>query len=248
MATFVIVHGAFGGGWEWTPVAALLRRLDHEVFTPTLTGYGDRHHLGPRVGLSTNVDDVIALLQFEDLQDVVLCGASFGGMAITAAADRVSDRIALLVYIDALIPRDGQSGLDLLPAAFGDTVRSSPDEYGHGWVQVPSAIRPPTGLIEEQVRSHYDTRLRPQPVATFTEPIQISGAVESLTRAFIRCTASAIDLADPIEPFAAMARNAGWPYRELPLPHDPHLFDPSSTAATLHELATSLSAPKVGHS
>jgi pimeloyl-ACP methyl ester carboxylesterase len=238
VATFVIVHGAFGGGWEWTPVAGILRGLGHDVFTPTLTGFGDRQHLGPRVGLSTNVDDLVALLEFEDLRAVVLCGASYGGMAVTAAADRSAGRIALLVYIDALVPRDGQSGLDILPEAFGDLVRSASDASGHGWVQVPPAIMPPRGIIPEEVRAHYAARLRPQPVATFTEPVEISGAVDLIPRAFVRCTAGTIDMGgDPIESFAKQARDAGWPYRELAAPHDPHLSDPSGTAATLHELS-----------
>ena len=100
MSIFVIVHGGFGGGWEWTPVAQLLRERGHSVFTPTLTGMGERSHLGPRVGLSTHIEDIVAVLEFEDLHNVVLCGASYGGMPITGAVDRASERIALLVYID----------------------------------------------------------------------------------------------------------------------------------------------------
>ncbi len=86
MATFVIVHGAFGGGWEWTPVAQALRQSGHEAYTPTLSGMGERSHLGPRVGLTTHVEDIVAVLEFEDLHNVVLCGASYGGMAVSAAA------------------------------------------------------------------------------------------------------------------------------------------------------------------
>src|SRR6478735_11761016 len=77
MATFVIVHGGFGGGWKWTPVAQALRVRGHTVFTPTLTGMGERGHLGPDVGLATHVDDVVATLEFEDLHEVILCGASY---------------------------------------------------------------------------------------------------------------------------------------------------------------------------
>ena len=115
MATFVIVHGGFGGGWEWTPVALKLRVQGHVVFTPTLTGMGERVHLGPDVGLATHVEDVVAMLEFEDLDEVILCGASYGGMPVTGAADRVADRIRLIAYVDALVPADGQSALDLLP-------------------------------------------------------------------------------------------------------------------------------------
>lgn len=242
MPTFVIVHGGFGGGWEWTAVARALRERGHEVFTPTLTGMGERAHLGPLVGMSTHVEDVVAVLEFEDLRGVVLCGASYGGMAVTGAADRVPDRIGLLIYVDALVPGDGQSGLDLLPEGFGDSVRAATDERGHGWAAVPAAILPHEGLIPETERARYVARLHDQPVATFTEPVRLTGAVDSLPRAFVRCTGGELE-GDPIAPFAARARAEGWPYRKLAAPHDPHLFDPAATAAVLHELAGYSSAP-----
>jgi pimeloyl-ACP methyl ester carboxylesterase len=242
MPTFVIVHGAFGGGWEWTPVARVLRRRGHEVFTPTLTGMGERYHLGPWVGLAHHVEDVVAVLEFENLRHVVLCGASYGGMAVTAAADRVAPRIALVVYVDALVPRDGQTGLDLLPEWFGGVVRAAADEQGHGWVPIPPSVLPPGGLIPEAERARFVARLRPQPVATFTEPVRLTGAVVPLTRAFVRCTAGGLEAAgDPIAPMAGRARAEGWRYRELAAPHDPHLFDPAGTAAVLHELASTVS-------
>jgi pimeloyl-ACP methyl ester carboxylesterase len=206
VATFVIVHGAFGGGWEWTGVAAALRAVGHAVFTPTLTGMGERSHLGPEVGLGTHVQDVVGLLEFEDLWNVVLCGASYGGMAVTAAADRVPDRVSLVVYIDALVPQNEQSGLDLLPSAFGDAVRSRADARGHGWVEIPDAALPPVGLIPETRRAHYVARLRLQPVATFTERVALTGAIERLPRAFLRCTAGSLAAGgDPIGPMAARA-------------------------------------------
>lgn len=238
MSTFVIVHGGFGGGWEWTPVAHLLRERGHVVFTPTLTGMGERRHLGHAVGLATHVDDVVGLLEFEDLHDVVLCGASYGGMAIAGAADRVPIRIRMLVFVDALIPEAGQSAVDLLPADFAEMVRAAADERGHGWVAIPEALLPPAGLIPEEERARYIARLRDQPAATFTEPVHLTGASARLPRAFIRCTSGQLDVGgDPIEAMAARARAAGWLYRELRAPHDPHLFDPGGTAAILHELA-----------
>ncbi len=146
------------------------------------------------------------------------------------------------MYIDALIPRDGESGLDLLPPWFGETVRADPD--GDGWVRVPPAILPPEGLIPEEERAHYVARLRPQPIATFTEPLRLTGALDRLPRAFVRCTGGQLDVGgDPIAPMAARARSEGWLYRELRLPHDPHLFDPVGTAAVLAELAAVVSKP-----
>ena len=239
VSIFVIVHGGFGGGWEWTPVAQLLRERGHVVFTPTLTGMGERSHLGPRVGLGTHIDDLVAVLEFEDLHDVVLCGASYGGMPVTGAADRAPERIALLIYVDALVPVDGQSGIDLLPEGFGALVRAAADEHGHGWVAIPDAVLPPEGLIADELRARYVARLRDQPVATFTEPIHLAGASSDVRRAFIRCTGGELDVGgDPIEPMAARARAEGWLYRELSAPHDPHLFDPTATAAMLDELVT----------
>ena len=242
MATFVIVHGGFGGGWEWTPVALALRVQGHIVFTPTLTGMGERVHLGPDVGLATHVEDVVAMLEFEDLDEVILCGASYGGMPVTGAADRVADRIRLIAYVDALVPADGQSALDLLPEGFGDMVRAAADDLGHGWVSIPPALLPPEGLIAEKDRGRYVARLRDQPVATFTDPIHLTGAVDRVARAFVRCTAGDLDVGgDPIEAMAVRARTEGWLYRELSAPHDPHLFDPAGTAAVLHELAATAS-------
>ncbi len=118
MATFVIVHGAWGGGWEWTPVAGLLRQRGHDVFTPTLTGLGERTHLGRDIGLADHIADVMAVLEFEALRDVVLCGHSYGGMVVTGVADRVADCIRQLVYLDALVPTHGQAVLDLVPDEF----------------------------------------------------------------------------------------------------------------------------------
>jgi pimeloyl-ACP methyl ester carboxylesterase len=240
VSIFVIVHGGFGGGWEWTPVAQLLREHGHVVFTPTLTGMGERSHLGPRVGLGTHIEDVLAVLEFEELHDVVLCGASYGGMAVTGAADRAPERIALLVYVDALVPVDTQSGVDLLPEGFGALVRAAADEQGHGWVAIPEAVLPPEGLLADDIRARYVARLRDQPVATFTEPIHLNGGSDRVRRAFIRCTGHELDVGgDPIEPMAARARAEGWLYRELGAPHDPHLFDPTATAVVLDDLAAS---------
>jgi pimeloyl-ACP methyl ester carboxylesterase len=210
------------------------------VFTPTLTGMGERAHLGPNVGMSTHVEDVVAVLEFEDVRDVVLVGASYGGMSVTGAADRVPGRVALVVYVDGLVPSDGQSGVDLLPPAFAAVVRASKD----GWVDVPAAVVPPAGLIPEERRARYVERLRPQPAATFTEPLRLRGAIERVPRAFVRCTKSNLAFGfDPIEPHAARARDAGWPYREIAAPHDPHLFDPVGTASVLDELARAAIAP-----
>ncbi len=246
----MIAHGAWGGGWEWTPVARLLREHGHDVFTPTLTGMGERAHLGrdEPAGLGTHIDDIVRVLEFEDLHDVVLCGASYGGMPVTGAADRVPARIRLVVYIDALLPSDGQAALDLLPGPFAEEVRAGLKDRGPAWrIPIPPpllAVLVPPGSLPEDIRAGYLARLRDHPAASLAEPLHLTGVVERLPRAFVRCTRSDLsqDVGDPIEACAARARAEGWVYRELVAPHDPQLFDPSGTAMVLAELAEAAGA------
>jgi len=108
MATFVLVHGAWHGGWCWKRVAALLRQAGHEVFAPTLTGLGERAHLmSNAIDLHTHIRDILGVLQWEELADVVLCGHSYGGMVISGVADRVPEKLRSLVYLDAFVPDNG---------------------------------------------------------------------------------------------------------------------------------------------
>lgn len=235
MSTFVVVHGGFGGAWEWTPVAQRLRASGHEVFTPTLTGMGEREHLAAAgLGLTTHVQDIVAVVEMENLHDIVMCAQSYGGVPVTAAADRLAERIRLLIYIEALIPRNGQSALDLLPSWFGTEARRTADERGR--VPLPAVLVPPKGWIAEEERLSYIRRLGPQPLGTLTEPVHLTGAVDRLPTAFIRCTRDAPP-GDPIAAMAERARDQRWAYRELPVPHDPQLLDPDGIARVLDELA-----------
>src|SRR4051794_2599452 len=116
MATIVVCHGAGASGGAWKKMRPLMRAAGHELFTPSYTGLGERQHLAtPDVNLSTHVQDILNVLEFEDLHDVVLIGHSYGGMVATAVADRVPERIAKLIYLDAFVPRDRQSLSDLVP-------------------------------------------------------------------------------------------------------------------------------------
>jgi pimeloyl-ACP methyl ester carboxylesterase len=232
MATFVIVHGGWGGGWEWTPVARRLRDRGHEVFTPTLTGLGEREHIRPaEVTLSDHVDDVLATIDFEQLDDVMLCGHSYGGMVVTGVADRIPDRIRLLVYLDAFAPRDGESLHDLIPD-FIDALRAAAEERGDGRGPHPEELLPSEETLgEDAVR--YAQRVRPQSIATMTERARLTGGVDRVPRAYVECTGYGDSI---MGPFAARARAEGWLYRELATEHDLHLFDLEATAAVLEDL------------
>ena len=108
MATFVVAHGAWSSGWAWKKMRPLLRAAGHEIFTPSYTGLGERSHLSsPDVTLETHIQDIANVLFYEDLTDVVLIGHSYGGMVATGVADRASERIRQVIYLDAFVPRDG---------------------------------------------------------------------------------------------------------------------------------------------
>jgi pimeloyl-ACP methyl ester carboxylesterase len=245
MATFVIVHGAWGGGWEWAPVADLLRAEGHRVATPSLTGLGDRAQVaeGEPVGLTSHVHDVLGALEREGGRDVVLCGASFGGMPATGAADRAPGSVRLLVYVDGLVPLSGQAAVDLFPDWFADLVRDGLAEHGPAWrVPMPERVADallPEGSLPDAVRRDYLDRLRPHPARSFTEPLVLAGGWDTVPKAFVRCTTTAWTeqvAGDPVAAGAARAREAGWPYRELPVAHDPQLYDPEGIARLLLEL------------
>ena len=160
MANVVIVAGGWHGGCEITPFARRLRALGHEVFTPTLTGLGERVHLAAaRPNLDTHILDVANVLEFEDLSDVVLCAHSYGGMVITGVADRMPERIAALVYIDALVPEDGESWWELVNDHFRAIAIEGAGEDG-------LSVRPP---------AHMDPRCRPHPMASFLQKIRLTG-------------------------------------------------------------------------
>lgn len=246
MSTIVIVHGAWGGGWEWSPVADILRGDGHRVFTPTLAGMGERAHLDPMqpISLLTHITDLVSLLDFEQLRDVVLCAASYGGVPATGAADQAADRVRLLIYVDGLVPADGESALDLLPDGFASAVRAGLATNGPKWrVPMPPALFDalvPPRSVPAAVRQSYLERLRDHPALAFSEPIRLSGAVDAVRKAFVHCTvkdALAEVGGDPVAHGAARARREKWLYRALPLPHDPQLFDPVGIAAALGEVS-----------
>ncbi len=242
MATFVIVHGGWGGGWEWTPVARLLRDRGHDVFTPTLTGLGERAHLGGDIHLADHVEDVLAVFTFEEIRDVILCGHSSSGMVITGAADRIPELLKGLVYVDAVTPADGQALSDLMPGEFVELLEASARERSDGKIAYPAELFLPEGSIPAELRDPYVRRTRPQPLSTLTEPIRLTGAAAKVPSAFIRCVAELDPEADLLGPSAAWAKEQGWFYRELDTLHDPQLLAPVATAQTLHELAGEFSS------
>lgn len=233
MATFVLVHGAWHSGWCWKRLTPLLRAAGHEVFTPTLAGLGERAHLlAPSVNLETHVQDVLGVLECEDLGQVWLVGHSYGGMVIAGVADRATRRLAHLVYLDAFVPRDGQSLYDLVPperrALYDEWARTR----GEGFRLPPPPLEY-FGVTEEADLRWAGPRVSPQPLATFTQPARLTGAAAAVPRTYIAC----LRHTGPFRPFAQRAQSEpGWRYRELDAVHDIMITAPPDLAALLLDL------------
>jgi pimeloyl-ACP methyl ester carboxylesterase len=235
MGTFVLVHGTGCGGWVWKKLTPLLRAEGYEVYTPTLTGLGDRSHLlGGRVGLSTHITDVANLLFYEDISEVVLVGNSYAGMVITGVAATVPERLKLLVYLDAYLPAEGQSEIDLLPAEM--RAARQEDAAAHGGVTQPP---PPAifGVSDPPLADWVTARLTPHPYATYTEPVP-AGNIRStaLPRVFIHCTGNPATTPELFASSRDKARASGWQVHELAAGHLAMLTAPRELAKLLLEL------------
>lgn len=230
---FVIVHGTFGGAWEWREVAGLLRARGAEVFTPTLTGLGERKHLlSPDTDLNTHISDVIGVIEAEQLSEVILCGQSYGGMVVTGVADAMPDRLAQLVYIDGLVPNNGEAVSDLVPQSAAPFFWSGADE-AHNLVRLPFTSEALASAPEAE--RAYAARCSDHPLKSWTQPIVLKGAGRSVPTTYIRCVSD-----DPvsklIEGSAARARERRWTYVEFAGPHDAHYFLPTELTETLAAL------------
>jgi pimeloyl-ACP methyl ester carboxylesterase len=182
MTTFVLVHGAWHGGWAWTKIAPGLRAAGHAVFTPTLTGLGERSHLLTReTGIATHVDDVANVIRWEELNDVVLVGHSYGGRVIGAVADRMPERIGTLVFLDASLPRGDETGYDRLPPERREMIRRAIVERGEGW-KVPPTPAAFWGIQDPADAARVDRLCTPHPARTFEERYPLTGAWERVPR------------------------------------------------------------------
>lgn len=233
MATFVIAHGAWSGGWSWKKMRPLLRERGHELFTPTYTGLGERAHLAHKgIDLETHIADVLGMLQYEDLRGIVLLGHSYGGMVATGVADRAAERVSRLVYLDAFVPRDGQALMDLVAPDARAARRKAMDAGGEGWLIPPNPLAADTS--PEDVAWAAPLR-RMQPAQTFMQPVRLTGQVDKLRRTYIYCRRKSGE--DPFRQFADRLRtDAAWQYFELDASHSPHITAPRELAALLDRL------------
>jgi pimeloyl-ACP methyl ester carboxylesterase len=221
VAVFVVAHGAWSAAWAWKKMRPLLRAAGHELWTPTYTGLGERAHLAsPAIDLDTHIADVIGMLEMEDLRDVVLVAHSYGGMVATGVADRVRERIAQLVYLDAFVPRDGQSLFDLQPAERANAMRALAREKGEGW-RIPTNQMPADTPADDVAWAAH--RRKPQPLKTFEQRLALSGE-PSAPRSYIYC--KRFGPGDVFRQCSERAHPQGWRYFEIDASHNPHITAP----------------------
>jgi pimeloyl-ACP methyl ester carboxylesterase len=232
VATFVVAHGAWSAAWAWKKMRPLLRAAGHELWTPTYSGLGERAHLAsPAIDLDTHIRDVVGVLEMEDLRDVVLIGHSYGGMVATGVADRARPRIAQLIYLDAFVPRDAQSLLDLQPAEVRERMRELARSAGEGWRLPPNPM--PADTPAADVAWAAGRRL-PQPIKTFEQVLRLDGNAPP-PRSYIYCRR--IGPTDVFRQFAERAqRESGWRYFEIESSHNPHITAPQELSALLEKI------------
>ena len=211
----------------------LLRERGHEIFTPTYTGLGERAHLAsPEIGLDTHIADILGVLEYEDLRDVVLIGHSYGGMVATAVADRAAERLSRLVYLDAFVPRDGQCLFDLQAPTVRAAMQESARKEGGGWRVPPIATA--IDMSEADLAWTLPRRVM-HPIKTLEQPVHLTGAVDRMPKTYIYCLRPMTG--DGFRPFAERARREGWQYLEIDSTHNPHITAPETLTAMLHEIA-----------
>lgn len=180
MARVVLVHGTTAGGWVWKTIAPRLLAAGHAVYTPTLTGLGERSHLlSPLIDLDTHITDVCNVLEFEDLTEVALVGHSYGGMVITGVADRMPERLSKLIYLDALVPHDGEAALDLIPQDQRQEMLQRVATQGMGWL-----------LPVQRGGNNVPTHNLPHPFRSWSEPLHLNNPpAPHIARIYVRFTA-----------------------------------------------------------
>jgi pimeloyl-ACP methyl ester carboxylesterase len=238
MATYVLVHGGGHGGWCYRRVARLLRAEGHEVFTPTLTGLGERAHLlDDRVDLDRHVADVAAVLRFEDLRDVILVGHSYGGMVITGAADKEPDRVGRLVYLDAATPVNGQSLVDVAGPVINAVRPMGEVVDGIELVLLPGSDAGLLyGVTDPADLAWMAERLTPHPWKCFEQPLALHNeeALWAIPQFHVVCT-STLPTRDRDQMARARAEGRLW---EIDTGHDLMITEPGKTADALLQVAT----------
>jgi pimeloyl-ACP methyl ester carboxylesterase len=233
MTTFVLVHGAWQGSHTWDRVAPLLQEQGHSVVTPVLTGLGeDAARLSSSITLTTHIDDVMQVFTQQDLHDVILVGHSYAGMVITGVADRKRDQLRRLIYLDAFLPQDDQSALDLLPADIQNLFRELARTHGDGWrIPANDGLLDIWGLTSGPARDFARDNLSDFTLPCFEQKIHIARDLSDLPGTFVH--AVAYPGREIFKPFAESARQRSWECQEVQTGHQCQIEAPEAVASIL---------------
>jgi pimeloyl-ACP methyl ester carboxylesterase len=229
MTSFVLVHGAWHGGWCYKRVARLLRHAGHEVYTPTLTGLGERAHLMNRsIDLGTHIQDIVGVIRCEELSDLVLCGHSYGGMVIAGVAEQVASKIRSLVFLDAFVPENGKSVFDYLPVDLVEQMRTDAAQNGEGYKVMP--IPAAAFAVNARDAAWVDAMCVKQPLATFEQKL-ILGGRQVPKRVYIFAAGWE---PSPFQQFGTRLNNdPGWQFVSIACGHDVMVDRPQQLADML---------------
>jgi pimeloyl-ACP methyl ester carboxylesterase len=229
--TFVLVHGAWHGGWCWQKVAAILRGRGHVVLTPTQTGLGERSHLlSISITLDTFVADVANVLKWENLTDVVLVGHSFAGSTISGVADRMRERVRALIYVDAAMLENGETPFSKLPKDVVEA-RTKAAQQISGGVSLPAPPASAFGVTDPAQAAWLEARLTPHPFGTFVSPLKLANKVgNGLPATYVVCVDP---IYAPLQASRDWVRRFGWTIREINSGHDAMVIVPEALADML---------------
>jgi pimeloyl-ACP methyl ester carboxylesterase len=234
MSTYVLVHGAWHGAWCWKRVRKILQTQGHDLFTPTLTGVADRSHLLSReVNLDTHINDVLNLIRWEELSDVILCGHSYGGCVISGVADRIPDRIGALVYLDAFVLESGERLLQLVHEPQRTMLLEGAKNTGDGWKVPP--IPGEVFKVNSRDLAWMNQQCTMHPLACFEQPLKLRQGIQKIKNAiFVRATGWDDS---PFLKSCERAKAKGWKTVTMPYGHDVMLDAPVVLAKLLVETA-----------
>lgn len=230
--TYVLVHGGFHGGWCWKYVAAGLRALGHTVYTPTLTGLGERSHLMSfKPTLDTFIEDIAQVIKFEELNEVILVGHSFAGSIVSGVADRMPERLRHLVHLDSQVLQSGESPADELPPELIERYKQRAMEGGNG-LSIPPNGPEYFGIADPRMAAWLQTKLTPHPLQTYFDNLKLENPLcNGLPATYIACS-------KPLFAVNAKSRElaestSGWTYLEIPTGHDAMILMPSELTEML---------------
>jgi pimeloyl-ACP methyl ester carboxylesterase len=231
--TFVLVHGAWHGGWCWRRVSDLLEKRGHKVFTPTMTGLGERSHLlDAKVDLATHITDIVNVIKWEGLDDIVLVGHSYGGIIVSGVAEKARNAIASIVFLDAFVPDDGTALAETASQPVREAIAAATQKGELALKPIPAAVF----RVNENDRAWVDAMCVPHPIATFKDKINLTGARDRIAkRSYIRAKGYPSPSFDAAQ--AKVQAMSGWQIYEMPCGHDAMVDMPDRLTEILVEVA-----------